>query len=1029
MELGRSSSTWRRAAGAVLAFVMPIWAAPQAAPPILAYVAEPVQRSLAGTTPDILLLPLAMGQYARVEVMQTGDDVVVNLFDPGGAKLARIDSPNGNLGPEPVSLIAEKSGNYRIEVALGDPKQAHGAYRVTLLEERAALPADGELVAAEREFFEARDLQKQSTAASRQSAKGKYGNALVVFHRSGRAYQEALTANSLGTVLGQSGNLAEALDYFQQAASLLERVGDRRMLLAALANVGAMQDLLGQPQAAFETYDKALAAARQQKDLVRQGNLLNNIGKLQYDAGDWQRAIDDYRRALEIRRATGDFAGQAFALQNMAAAYGALGEPAQALDLLRQGLPLCRSAKDRRCEADTLRAVAGNCRELNQLPAAIENYQLSLSVRRAMGDRRGEADTLAFLGLTQSRLSQTAAASSTLTQSLDLAKSTGDRRTEAADMNYLAENSLRAGKPAEAADWATRSLAVYHELQSRAGEEDALEQLARAESAQGNLDSARHHMEQALQLIEVSRTRADSEQLRASFFANRQDAYAFYIGLLMRAHAASSDPTLLAQAFDTSERARARSLVEMLAGSGADPRRDADPALVQRQREVAQQLNAKGSRLLAIANASSPAAAALHKDIQALEAEYDDVEAAIRKSSPRYAALARQSSVSADRLRRDLLDNDTVLLEFTLAEPHSFLWIATRDALAFRELPPRETLENAAREAMQPLVARDENTATSAARHLSQLLFGNSWTIPSGKRLAIVPAGALQTVPIGMLPIPGSSEPILARHEIVTLPSLSALAALRQQAANRAPATKTVAVFADPLFDTAAPSEPADSRILEHLTDASSDSGATHLRIPRLPYTLREADEILRAAGPASSNLRAVGAKATREAALDPSLADYRFIHFATHGYLDTERPSLSALVLSQLDAQNHPVDGFLRVDDIYNLRLNADLVVLSACETGLGKEVRGEGLMGLTRAFLYAGAPRVIVSLWNVNDRATASLMGALYRNMLRQGMRPAQALRRAQLELRRNKQWSSPYYWAAFELQGDWKGTEASR
>ena len=145
--------------------------------------------------------------------------------------------------------------------------------------------------------------------------------------------------------------------------------------------------------------------------------------------------------------------------------------------------------------------------------------------------------------------------------------------------------------------------------------------------------------------------------------------------------------------------------------------------------------------------------------------------------------------------------------------------------------------------------------------------------------------------------------------------------------------------------------------------------------------------------------------------------------HFATHGYLDAERPALSALVLSQIDAQHRPVDGFLRVNDIYNSRLSADLVSLSACQTGLGKEIRGEGLMGLTRAFFYAGVPRVVVSLWNVNDRATAALMAAFYDRMLRRGERPSQALREAQLELRKQKRWAAPYYWAAFVQQGEWQ------
>jgi CHAT domain-containing protein len=163
--------------------------------------------------------------------------------------------------------------------------------------------------------------------------------------------------------------------------------------------------------------------------------------------------------------------------------------------------------------------------------------------------------------------------------------------------------------------------------------------------------------------------------------------------------------------------------------------------------------------------------------------------------------------------------------------------------------------------------------------------------------------------------------------------------------------------------------------------------------------------------------------KANRAAALHPDLRQYRYLHFATHGLLDSDRPGLSALVLSLVDEQGKPQDGFLRAHELYNLQLPAELVVLSACQTGLGKDVKGEGLVGLTRAFLSAGAARVVVSLWNVNDRATAELMTKFYRQMLQAGARPAAALRAAQLELGQQKQWQAPYYWAAFTLQGEWR------
>src|SRR5205085_3080196 len=239
---------------------------------------------------------------------------------------------------------------------------------------------------------------------------------------------------------------------------------------------------------------------------------------------------------------------------------------------------------------------------------------------------------------------------------------------------------------------------------------------------------------------------------------------------------------------------------------------------------------------------------------------------------------------------------------------------------------------------------------------------------------------------------------------------------------------KAVAVIADPVFsigDTrlkaharaAEVSEPSVTSIIEHLSGGANGQ----ISIPRLPFTRQEAERIL-AVAPGGLNLKALDFRANRSIATSDELSKYRYVHFATHGYLDTSRAGLSAIVLSLIDEQGKPQDGFLRTHDIYNLKLPAELVVLSACETGLGKDVKGEGLEGLMRAFMYAGARRVIVSLWNVNDKATAELMQRLYAEMLRRGKTPAAALRAAQIEMLRSAQWQSPYYWAAFVMQGEW-------
>jgi CHAT domain-containing protein len=191
-------------------------------------------------------------------------------------------------------------------------------------------------------------------------------------------------------------------------------------------------------------------------------------------------------------------------------------------------------------------------------------------------------------------------------------------------------------------------------------------------------------------------------------------------------------------------------------------------------------------------------------------------------------------------------------------------------------------------------------------------------------------------------------------------------------------------------------------------------------KLERLYFSGAEADTIASFA-PESQRLKAVGFQAKKTSVTSAELSDYRIVHFATHGLINTQHPELSGIVLSLIDERGQPIDGFLRLHEIYNLRLNADLVVLSACQTALGKEIKGEGFIGLSRGFMHAGAPRVVASLWRIDDRATAELVALFYKAMLEKKLRPAAALQQAQIEM--SKKWPSPYHWAGFTLQGEWR------
>jgi CHAT domain-containing protein len=256
----------------------------------------------------------------------------------------------------------------------------------------------------------------------------------------------------------------------------------------------------------------------------------------------------------------------------------------------------------------------------------------------------------------------------------------------------------------------------------------------------------------------------------------------------------------------------------------------------------------------------------------------------------------------------------------------------------------------------------------------------------------------------------------------VALPSASIVAALRRDGKERPPAARTLAILADPVFEADDPRVVRAAQSTRHETPAAASRTSDRPNLVRLPFTREEATAIATLTG-SKGVLVATGFNASRATAMNGSLSQYRIVHFATHGVIDSERPALTALVLSLVDKRGAAQDGYLRIHDIYAMRLDADLVVLSACQTALGKQIKGEGLVGLTRAFMYAGAPRVVASLWQVSDRATAALMQRFYAGMLQHHLRPAAALRAAQIQMSHEPVWAHPYYWAGFVLQGDWR------
>jgi CHAT domain-containing protein/tetratricopeptide (TPR) repeat protein len=913
---------------------------------------------------------------------------------------------------------------------------------------------------------------------------GRYGNAIeyreqalaiVREVKDRRSEQQAL--NGLGAAYYRLGNTDKAIEYYEQALTISREIKDRVGEESTLGNLAGVYNRLGRNEKAIEYFEQALEISRETRDREGEGWVLNNLGIVNGVLSRYEKAFEYFEQALAIFRDLQTREREGNALINMGGVYSEMGRNEKAIEHFEQALAIYRERKIRDGEGSALLSLGSEYTALGRNEKAIEFFEPALAIFREVKNRPGEARALRNLGVANESLSRHEIAVAYQEQALAIAREVKNRTSEGRISIDLGKSNRSLGRLAEAVRAHEQSLLIAREIKSKADEANALKNLAIDERVRGNLARARALIEESLGITESLRAGVVSMESRAGFLATVLSSYQLYTDLLMLQHRAEPHKRLDALAVEVSERQRARSLLDLLTEARADVRQGVDPALIERERLLGRQLNEKG-----LAQASEPKQAdALKQEISGLETAYERAQADIRKASPHYAALIQPQPLKLEEIQRQL-DGDTVLLEYALGEDRSYLWAITRDSLNSYELPKAELIKGAALQVLDLLTARGtskrgesavqrkeritqaEEKLPASAQQLSQTLLAPVAAQLGNKRLVVVADGALQYIPFAMLPEPVVSgqlsvvremktanrqsaidnrqtrPPLILNHEVVSLPSASTLAIQRTEFASRQPAPKMLAVIADPVFDRTdvrftAPAISddvqtrtiafADERSIEHLAEKSDKNAGTttnRLVIPRLPFTRQEATRLL-ALTPKNESVAAIDFQASRATVLNGDLSQYRYVHFATHGVLDSERPGLSSLVLSMVDAQGNPQDGFLRANDIYNLKLPAELVVLSACQTGLGKEIKGEGLVGLTRGFMYAGAARVVVSLWNVNDKATADLMTKFYEKMLKQGERPAAALRAAQVEMWKQKQWQSPYYWAAFTMQGEWR------
>ena len=896
---------------------------------------------------------------------------------------------------------------------------------------------------------------------------------------------QANALDSLGRVHNELGDKRKALDYFNQALALHKSIGNRVGELTSLMNISMAYQYMGDYKKSLAVSEQAGALARELGDQVRGASILNNLCVIHEDIGEFKRALDYCNRALEVRHNFNEILGEAVTLGNLAGVKADLGEYQQALEFYQHSEAKYRSLGNRAGQGIVFNNIGWVYATLGDYDKALDFYGKSADMFTAMGDRYRAGNALSNLGATYTKVGQYQKALDIHLEVLPMRREVNNFDGAGATMRHIANAYARLNQKETALDYykqsiellknnprqliqALRSLGdLYREMGDtqdalaslnealkisqnigdRLNESDVLGCFAQLERDRGNLTEAKRLLETGLTTIESLRVNLKSQSLRTSFFASVRKYYELYIDVLMRLHQRHPADGFDTAALQASENARARSLLELLMEANAQIRNGVEVSLVEREQSVRQAISVKAEQQMRLLSAkhTEEDTKNLSQDLDALATEYESIQAKIRETSPRYAALTQPVPVNLKEIQSQLLDENTVLLEYSLGEDNSYVWAISPNSLKTFTLPKRREVEEAARRVYDLVTASDRNVRGEsiaqrqkrllqadgdypvATAALSRMLLGPVASELKNKRLLIVAEGVLQYVPFSALTDPNEgATPLIAGHEIVTLPSASVLSVLRRETKERQPAPKGIAVFADPVFDeqdarltgqVAAHAEADEAREVKR---SAEESGLSDF--PRLRFSREEANQIMKFAS-RNNSLEALDFSASRANATSAELQNYRIVHFATHGIINSRHAELSGVVLSLVDKNGKQQNGFLRLYDIYNMNLKADLVVLSACQTALGRDIKGEGLIGLTRAFMYGGASRVVASLWQADDRGTAVLMSKFYEGLLSRQQSPAAALRSAQIAMSQDKRWHNPRYWAAFTIQGEWK------
>jgi CHAT domain-containing protein/tetratricopeptide (TPR) repeat protein len=803
-----------------------------------------------------------------------------------------------------------------------------------------------------------------------------YTRARDAGRNAGDRLTEARSVFSIAQTHKNRGEYSIALSMSEDARRMYERLNDSQGMARSWQLLGSIQDLTGRHREALASYERA----RQSYGSVKTQavfRLLNEIGITHKNLGNYQEAVSLYQQGLEGLTEIGDRYGQAMLLANLASVHALLGQPELAIAGYQQSLAIARAINERRGESMLLGDLGSMMLARGDLQRASEYLEQQLQLTRSLGNRNEEANALGGLGELHAARGDVSQARQYFERSAVIQREIGAQARLGSTLIALADLAAKAGNWADAGQQADEALQIAHKTDTPELEWKARLAIGRSRAAQGYLEPAVDELRASAAIINNLRANVGSDAAKIGFVDERQEVFATLAATLVTAGRVED-------ALEAAEAGRARAFADLLEQRQVRVKAEGQPALSAVRVAIADEREGRAEP-----GRASPgdwrtrSGGVLDASLSKLRSEDRELASLVTAESP--------TPVEIGELARRL---DATFVEYLVTENQLLIWVVTPgrgiQATVTGDTRARiEALTSEVRKAFDaPPGASDSRVAASPAlRELHRLLISpvGRWLPSSPDRIVvIVPHGPLALLPFAALENePG--QPLIERHTLAFAPSIGVYRYTADKRSDgRSPSSALI--VADPL------PPPASA-------------------MPALPGAREEGRQIVNRLGSTATSLM-TGAQAS-EVMVKRDAHRYRLLHFATHGLVSAAYPLASSLLLSEGGGE----DGFLRVDEIFSLSLTADLVVLSGCSTGLGK-LSGDGVIGLSRAFIYAGTPAVVVSQWDVSDRSTAYLMNEFYAQ-LRQRRGIAAALRHAQLETR--KRFADPALWAAFLIVGE--------